>query len=61
MKAPIKNKARVLETLNVRLHIAEVVIEHSQSTGEPETARKSGMQAAEDLREAMRFIEEHAE
>lgn len=61
MKAPIKNKQRVIETLNARLHISEVVINHSRLAGEPEAARKYGTQTAEDLREAIRFIEEHAE
>lgn len=60
-KFPIKNKQRVLEALNARLHISEVVLNHSRSSGEPASAQKYGLQACEDLREAMRFIEEHAE
>lgn len=61
MKAPIQNKQRVIETLNARLHISEIVVQHSQAAGEPDAARKYGVQAAEDLREAIRFIQEHAE
>ncbi len=61
MKAPITNKERVLETLRVRLNIAEVVVDHSKRYGEPPEMQRNGTLAAEDLREAIRFIEEHAE
>lgn len=61
MKAPIENKERVLETLRVRLNIAEVVVVHSRHSAEPPEMQHNGALAAADLREAIRFIEEHAE
>jgi len=61
MKSPIANKVSVLETLRIRLHIAEVVVQHSVSNGEPPACQVNGNTASADLREAMRFIEEHAE
>lgn len=61
MKAPIKNKDHVLETLHLRLRVTEIVIRHSIACSEPPEMQANGKQAAEDLREAIRFIEEHAE
>lgn len=61
MRAPIANKARVLETLQTRLEIAEAVIQHSIANGEPPGCQKRGREGAADLREAIRFIEEHSE
>lgn len=58
MKAPIKNKASVLETLEQNLHICEVVVQHSIASGHtPDLV----VTRAADLREAIRFITEHAE
>jgi hypothetical protein len=55
--APISNKTRVLETLRMWLHIAEVVVNHSRDS----VMQKNGNTDAADLREAIRFIEEHVE
>lgn len=54
MKAPINDKTSVLETLRVRLRVAESHLQYR-------TTRTVAEIAVQNLREAIRFIEEHAE
>jgi hypothetical protein len=59
VKLPIENKDRVLETLRQNLHICEVVVQHSIMSNEPPECQIRGNARSADLREAIRFIEEH--
>lgn len=56
----IQSKQSVLMTLRQNLHVSEVVVVHSVAAGEPSSAQQRGNARSRDLREAIRFIEEHA-
>lgn len=58
---PIVDKEGVLDELRSSLHICDVVLQHSAHNGEPAEARSIGLSRAARLREAIRFIEEHAQ
>lgn len=60
MKYPIVDKDKVLDVLESRLHICEVVINHSISNNEPPECQAGGRSHAASLREAIRFIEGHS-
>lgn len=61
MTLPIRDKAGVLHELNATLYLCESVLRVSESNGEPAEARVEGAKRADRLREAIRFIEDHAD
>ncbi len=61
MTLPIHDKTGVLDELHASLHICEVTLQHSARCDEPAEARISGSRRAARLREAIRFIETHAD
>lgn len=61
MTLPIRDKVGVIDELRATLHLCETVLQHSRDAREPVERRVAGSKRADRLREAIRFIEEHAE